>query len=153
MDTILAGNTASDGGDCSGHVTSEGYNVIGNLYGCAIQGDRTGNISARDPKVGDLTGNGGPTRTMALLPGSPAVDAGRPGNCLDTSGQPLTTDQRGFARPAGGRCDIGAFELQTSTTKAADTGATACVATVPCSPYPTHGSAARPSGSRVRHRR
>ena len=56
-----------------------------------------------DPKLGPLANNGGPTLTMALLPGSPAIDAG------NTSLAP-TTDQRGFPRPAGLAADIGAFE-------------------------------------------
>jgi len=56
-----------------------------------------------EPKLGPLADNGGPTLTMALLPGSPAIDAG------DTSLAPAT-DQRGFPRPAGLAADIGAFE-------------------------------------------
>jgi hypothetical protein len=56
-----------------------------------------------DPKLGPLANNGGPTLTMALLPGSPAIDAG------NTSLAPAT-DQRGFPRPAGPAADIGAFE-------------------------------------------
>ena len=45
--------------------------------------------------------NGGTTRTMALLAGSPAIDAG--------SACPAT-DQRGYGRPTGPACDMGAFE-------------------------------------------
>jgi hypothetical protein len=59
--------------------------------------------SFADPKLGPLADNGGPTLTMALLSGSPAIDAG------DTSAAPAT-DQRGFPRPAGLAADIGAFE-------------------------------------------
>jgi hypothetical protein len=62
-----------------------------------------GNDSFTDPKLGPLANNGGPTPTMALLPGSPAIDAG------NTSLAPAT-DQRGFPRPAGLAADIGAFE-------------------------------------------
>jgi hypothetical protein len=62
-----------------------------------------GNDSFADPKLGPLADNGGPTLTMALLPGSPAIDAG------NTSLAPAT-DQRGFPRPAGLAADIGAFE-------------------------------------------
>ncbi len=62
-----------------------------------------GGDSFTDPKLGPLADNGGPTLTMALLPGSPAIDAG------NTSLAP-TTDQRGFPRPAGLAADIGAFE-------------------------------------------
>src|SRR5207245_11762188 len=59
------------------------------------------------PLLGTLQDNGGPTQTMALLPASPAVDAG------DNTGA-ATFDQRGpgFPRIAGGVIDIGAFEVQ-----------------------------------------
>jgi len=55
-----------------------------------------------DPLLGPLADNGGPTRTMALLPGSPAIDAGS-----IVSG---VTDQRGVPRTWGSAPDIGAFE-------------------------------------------
>ena len=60
-----------------------------------------------DPMLLPLTDNGGPTRTHALAEGSPAIDAGN--NYFDDE-----FDQRGvgFARVAGGRADIGAFEVQ-----------------------------------------
>jgi len=57
-----------------------------------------------DPKLGPLADNGGPTLTMALLSGSPAIDAG------NTSLAPAT-DQRGFPRPFSLAADIGAFEF------------------------------------------
>jgi hypothetical protein len=57
-----------------------------------------------DPLLGSLADNGGPTPTMALWPGSPAINAG------DDSAAPAT-DQRGVSRPQGGASDIGAFEL------------------------------------------
>jgi hypothetical protein len=56
-----------------------------------------------DPNIGPVADNGGPTLTMALLPGSPAIDAGNPSLAPGT-------DQRGFPRPAGLAPDIGAFE-------------------------------------------
>ncbi len=56
-----------------------------------------------DPKLGSLQNNGGPTPTYALLPGSPAINAGDNTTCL-------TEDQRGITRPQQGQCDIGAFE-------------------------------------------
>src|SRR5262249_13627156 len=60
-----------------------------------------------DPRLGSLRYNGGPTPTMALLAGSPALDAADP---AIASG----TDQRGgdYARVYNGRADIGAFEFQ-----------------------------------------
>ncbi len=57
-----------------------------------------------DPGLGPLADNGGPTQTVALLTGSPALDAGLPAACL-------ATDQRGEPREDG-HCDIGAFERQ-----------------------------------------
>ncbi|MDB9493351.1 right-handed parallel beta-helix repeat-containing protein [Spirulina major CS-329] len=68
-----------------------------------------GNIVGVDPKLGPLANNGGPTQTHAILPGSPAINAGN--NALATG---LTTDQRGApgARIVGGTVDMGAFEFQ-----------------------------------------
>ena len=59
------------------------------------------------PLLGPLQDNGGPTLTHALLPGSPAIDAGN--NSLN-----LAFDQRGtgYARVVGAAADIGAFETQ-----------------------------------------
>ncbi|HEX7101552.1 MAG TPA: choice-of-anchor Q domain-containing protein [Nitrolancea sp.] len=59
--------------------------------------------------LGPLASNGGPTQTMALLPGSPAIDAGEDTVCAASPVNGL--DQRGYTRPAGSPCDIGAFEL------------------------------------------
>jgi CSLREA domain-containing protein len=56
-----------------------------------------------DPKIGPLANNGGPTRTHALLLGSPAIDAASTPDCP-------TTDQRGVLRPQGAACDIGSYE-------------------------------------------
>lgn len=58
-----------------------------------------------DPTLGALEDNGGPTRTMVLLPGSPAIDTGN-----NSAG--FEFDQRGdgFPRVNGAAADIGAFE-------------------------------------------
>jgi hypothetical protein len=70
-----------------------------------IPNGSAGNLVGLDPKLGPLQDNGGPTPTMALLPGSPAINAGS--NPLN-----LTADQRGYTpRAAGGAPDIGAFEF------------------------------------------
>ena len=107
--TLLAKNTPRD---CLGAIVSNGSNLIGRGDGCTITGDPTGNIvgSGRrpqrpvDPRIGPLDDNGGPTRTHALLGGSPAIDAVA-GTC-----PPPAADQRGLPRIAP--CDIGAFEVQ-----------------------------------------
>jgi beta-glucanase (GH16 family) len=54
-------------------------------------------------QIGPLSDNGGPTLTLALLPGSPAIDAANDSLCP-------ATDQRGITRPQGTHCDIGAYE-------------------------------------------
>ena len=68
-----------------------------------------------DPKLGRLRNNGGPTKTMALLPGSPAIDSGNPSGCADSKGHLLKTDQRGQPRhdkEDSSGCDRGAYERQ-----------------------------------------
>jgi hypothetical protein len=63
--------------------------------------------------LGALANNGGPTKTHALLPGSPAIDAGNPSASAGV-GDVTLFDQRGapFTRVHGSQIDIGAFELQ-----------------------------------------
>jgi len=51
--------------------------------------------------------NGGPTKTLALAPDSPAVDP-IPLSACNING--ISTDQRGTKRPQGAACDIGAYE-------------------------------------------
>jgi hypothetical protein len=103
--TILAGNTAATGADLSGDLGSQGHNLIGDTGGGV--GFAASDLLNVDPVLGPLQDNGGPTATMSLLPGSPAVDAG------DNTGAP-DWDQRGpgFPRIVGGTIDIGAFEVQ-----------------------------------------
>jgi parallel beta-helix repeat protein len=100
--TIVAGNTAGSAPDISGSVSSQGYNLIQNTSGATISGILTGNIYDKSPQLGPLKDNGGPTQTHALLPGSPAIDAGDP--ALAGS-----TDQRGILRQA--LPEIGAYEI------------------------------------------
>ena len=68
-----------------------------------------------DPKLGTLGDYGGPTQTIPLLAGSPAIDAGNPNGCTDANGDLLKTDQRGYPRPDKedtGGCDMGSYERQ-----------------------------------------
>ncbi len=97
VNTILAGNSP---GNCSGTTTDAGHNLSSDGT-CAFT--NVGSLNNTDPKLGPLADNGGPTMTMALLPGSPAINAG------DTAAAP-PTDQRGFPRPSGLAADIGAYE-------------------------------------------
>ena len=110
QNSIVANNT---GGNCHGAVTSHGYNLSSDGT-CDF--DRAGDLNDTDPKLGQLRNNGGPTKTLALLPGSPAIDSGNPNGCTDGKGNLLKTDQRGEPRPDKedeSGCDRGAYERQT----------------------------------------
>lgn len=106
--TIVANSTA--GGNCSGTITDGGYNLSSDNT-CV---SATTSLANTNPQLGSLVDNGGPTKTHALLEGSPAIDQG---NSFGA-----TTDQRGLPRPSnffdipnatgGDGSDIGAFELQ-----------------------------------------
>ncbi len=112
-DTIVAQGTVtggSGGENCAGpgEYISLGFNLEDqNQCTLTAAGDKT-NVGAG---LGPLAANGGPTQTLALLAGSPAIDAGDSGGCTNTEGEQLTVDQRGTHRPQGSRCDIGAYEL------------------------------------------
>jgi hypothetical protein len=90
----------------SGTVTSQGYNLSDDAS-CSgfIATDLNNALAGAGLDPNGLQSNGGPTQTIALLPGSPAVDA------IPVSACAVRTDQRGFLRPVGLGCDIGAFEL------------------------------------------
>ncbi len=110
--TIVAGNLVSNPksapDDIFGVLSSSGHNLIGNTQGGSGFDPNTDLLNV-DPMLGALADNGGPTLTMALLPGSPAIDAG------DNTDAP-EFDQRGpgFPRIVNGTIDIGAFEVQAS---------------------------------------
>jgi predicted outer membrane repeat protein len=115
--SILAGNSCAYGPDFSNGVVSLGHNLVGKTDGSSgwIASDRTGTIAAPlNPLLAPLGNYGGPTQTMALLPGSPAINAGD--NLLIPAG--VTTDQRGpgYPRIRGGTVDIGAFESSAGPT-------------------------------------
>ncbi len=104
--TIVAGNVnaAGNSADCS-HLgvvifRSLGHNLASDPS-CPFR--LPSDLPNTNPRLGPLADNGGPTDTLVLLPGSPAINAGGPVGCP-------ATDQRGVPRPQG-HCDIGAFEL------------------------------------------
>lgn len=111
---ILANNVANNGGNnwniknnCFDQMTNGGNNLqfpAKNPNDPSDQ-DCAAGILTSDPKLGQLANNGGATQTIALLAGSPAINAGNNATCP-------AIDQRGVARPQGGICDIGAFELK-----------------------------------------
>jgi hypothetical protein len=114
--TLIALNDATTSGpDIFGNInlTFTQNNLIGNGAGSNLSdGDASGDLvgfTASTLKLGPLANNGGPTQTMALLSGSPAIAAGTIYPIF--YGLPLT-DQRGLARTVYGHVDIGAVEYQ-----------------------------------------
>ncbi|MEM8680816.1 MAG: choice-of-anchor Q domain-containing protein, partial [Planctomycetota bacterium] len=130
--STVTGNSATIGGgilsvDGDAAQTSVDHSIVaGNeaLTGSNIEGtlvDNTLNLVDIDPMLGPLADNGGLTRTHALYPGSPAIDAGDP-NATAGIGDVPSWDQRGFLYSRvfdgddvpGARIDIGAYELPNS---------------------------------------
>ena len=120
--STFSGNTASGLGDTLGDQPAQGGELqvgnsilsgpgfdncdgsvadLGNNLSWPIENNCPG--TQDDPRLDTLADNGGPNKTMALLTGSPAIDAGNNETCA-------ATDQRGVTRPQGEACDIGAFE-------------------------------------------
>ena len=109
FNTIVASNA---GGDVVGTLSGS-HDLIGDGSGglLASNANLLGTpASLLDPMLAALADNGGPTQTMALLPGSPAIDAGGNTLAVDAAGQALLTDQRGQPRIMNGIVDIGAYE-------------------------------------------
>jgi hypothetical protein len=110
--TLLASNYrgySPELDDCWGTVWSDHSRFSSVPLGCSIVGPSS---FATDPNaVGPLADNGGPTLTVALLPGSDAIDAADPTYGCVNFNSLLTTDQRGAPRIAGERCDVGAYEF------------------------------------------
>ncbi len=124
--SIIAGNTAPSAPDLQLGQSGTGqlrFNLIGDTAGMSAAVVTalvaTGNLVNVSPQLGPLSNNGGPTMTHALLPGSPAIDAGDPAALAGAGGVP-EFDQRGlpWGRVADGnldgglRIDMGAFERQ-----------------------------------------
>jgi len=110
QNSIVANSTSGE--NCYGTMKSNGYNLI--IDG-SCNFNHAGDLNNHDPLLGPLQNNGGPTQTMALLPGSPAIDGGNPSGCTDSQGHLLQTDQRGMPRPDkedSVGCDMGAYESQ-----------------------------------------
>jgi hypothetical protein len=143
-DTVL--NAGASGGTIfndGGTITSLGYNIASDNGGGVLIGP--GDQINTDPMLGPLQDNGGPTFTHALLPGSPAIDAGDP-----SFTPPPFFDQRGpgFERVVNGRIDIGSFEVQeptpTPTPTPSPTATSTATATATPRPTPTPRSAPTP---------
>jgi hypothetical protein len=106
VNTIFA-NSASG----SPNISADGLGASVTSLGHNLSDDGSGNLNAAgdlpntNPLLASLGNYGGSEPTMALLPGSPAIDAG-------TAASGVTTDERGVTRPQGSAPDLGAFESQ-----------------------------------------
>ncbi len=136
---IIAGGNARHGKDIWGPVISfgHGYNLIETLDGAKIGEDSTPIYLTGSPNVGPLQDNGGPTQTIALLPGSPAIDFVPLDLCRSS------IDQRGMPRPDGNvaACDIGAYEssgLSTVTAQVRANATAEAIANASPVAYPPH---------------
>jgi hypothetical protein len=99
---LLVNNTGPSG-QCVANNATSGGNIVypsDNFCTFAAPTDR----ASADPLATAPADHGGPTFTMELGSGSPAIDMGDPSGCA-----PI--DQRGLPRDST-RCDIGAFEVQ-----------------------------------------
>jgi CSLREA domain-containing protein len=103
QNTIIANSVS--GRNCVGTITNGGNNL---QFGGTLADSCGATIATADPKLASLENYGGPTKTMALYPGSAAINAGN--NAVCTAAPINNLDQRGYVRPVGGTCDIGAFE-------------------------------------------
>ena len=106
QNTILSDNSDDFGADdCRGVINSNGHNIIGNPTGsssfpCTVHNMAASDLVHEAPRVASLQGD---LAYHPLLDTSPAIENGTMANCP-------ATDIRGFSRPAGDTCDIGAYE-------------------------------------------
>jgi hypothetical protein len=114
--TIFA--ASSSGGNCAtflgSTITDAGYNISDDSS-CRFSATSSSNNTDPVLDPAGLANNGGPTQTVALLSGSPAIDAIPVANCTDQARtpNPIIIDQRLFPRPDSEEtlCDIGAYEF------------------------------------------
>ena len=111
IDTIVAGNAGGDviaalAPNSAANLIGDGTGMTGLINGA--NGNLIGTAATPiNPMLGALADNGGPTKTLAILPGSPAINSG-----VDPDNAPYDQRGIGFARVVGTSADIGAFELQ-----------------------------------------
>jgi len=109
--SILWGNPASDNSQIYNDFTSVPAVTYSIIQGGCPAGSTCSNLITSDPLLdpSGLQNNGGSMRTIAILSGSSAINAGDNSSCPPA-------DQRGISRPQGTNCDIGAYEFMTATT-------------------------------------
>ena len=116
--TIVVDNTINSGtpDDLAGSWIAGSYNLVGTDVAGFLTSSTGNQIGVTNPGLGTLESNGGPTQTIALLAGSPAIGAGSVALAVGADGSPLTTDQTGRPRLTNGNVDIGDFEFNSTPT-------------------------------------
>jgi hypothetical protein len=120
QNSLLTGNLAASGPDCSGTLNSQGYNLVQDSSGCTLSGDLTDVLTDVNAGLEPLALYDGETELFALSRTSPAID--RIPSGTNGCGTTHTDDQRGhtrgvdYDRDGQAQCDIGAFELQADET-------------------------------------
>jgi hypothetical protein len=104
--SILTANNAVQGSQCVGSVATGGYNVHSDSSGCEWP-SHVGDKLVTSADLGTLGAHGGPTHTIPLKSGSPALNIASKAHC-----DGLKVDQRGVKRPQKTKCDAGAYELK-----------------------------------------
>jgi hypothetical protein len=121
--TIVSGNTSAVDGEADISLYSENTGDVGSFssansiigeFDSRLTHTSTDDVLSTDPMLGELADNGGATKTMALLSGSPAIDAG-PNPVTAFVGNEFDQRGPGFIRIVDGRVDIAAFEVQADT--------------------------------------
>jgi hypothetical protein len=137
QNVLIAGSTAGgQPGSCANLLAGEGYSLDVISRGGNITDDSTctsifdhesdqSNKTNLSDTLEDMANNGGAVPTIALLPGSPAIDAGV---CNDDTPE---TDARGTSRPQGKTCDSGAYEVEQATPSGTVSGGKAVAVNVP----------------------
>ncbi|GIW09495.1 MAG: hypothetical protein KatS3mg061_0552 [Dehalococcoidia bacterium] len=105
--SIVANNTGGGAPNCAGPGT---LNASGVNFATDSSCSGFAQVTSAQLNLGPLANNGGLTPTHALGRGSVAIDAAS--DCTDLGNNPVTTDQRGVARPQGPKCDAVAFERE-----------------------------------------
>jgi hypothetical protein len=102
LPTLINSIVSNNDGNCAGTFVSLGYNIGGDTSCGLVKPSDQAGIS---PQIQPMADNGGPTPTLRLPPGSPAINKG---TCNQTE------DQRNAVRPAENEesCDAGAFEFE-----------------------------------------
>jgi CSLREA domain-containing protein len=145
VNTLLGLPIGGEPGEVACYTFEVGSGVTWTDGGGNLGGDGSCHLApadmGRELKLGELGANGGPTPTVPLLEGSPAINFG-------VTGCP-TTDQREYARV--GTCDSGAFEFAAVPPKTSETGGTSGGSTTSTPPVtttnPSPGTVSSPAPS------